>query len=167
MWLALSQCCETEPTISQKYASIERSGRLCYRFSYGLAAQLGKLMKVPTFTAYNYKIMWLLPKFLEFIYHSPFSLPKKLNWTSSDQATPIFYQPLALPLRHPKFLSIEWSFQKLIWSGHLSHAHPQRFKHFQKSLIDLEDESCSVMSDSAIPWTRQSTEFSRPEYWSG
>ena len=28
-------------------------------------------------------------------------------------------------------------------------------------------ESCSVVSDSAIPWTIQSMEFSRPEYWSG
>ena len=28
-------------------------------------------------------------------------------------------------------------------------------------------ESCSVMSDSATLWTTQSTEFSRPEYWSG
>ena len=28
-------------------------------------------------------------------------------------------------------------------------------------------ESCSVMSDSATSWTTQSTEFSRPEYWSG
>ena len=26
-------------------------------------------------------------------------------------------------------------------------------------------ESRSVMSDSAIPWTIQSLEFSRPEYW--
>ena len=29
-----------------------------------------------------------------------------------------------------------------------------------------EKESCSVMSDSAIPQTLQSMEFSRPEYWS-
>ena len=28
-------------------------------------------------------------------------------------------------------------------------------------------ESRSVMSDSVIPWTIQSLEFSRPEYWSG
>ena len=28
-------------------------------------------------------------------------------------------------------------------------------------------ESRSVMSDSASPWTIQSMEFSRPEYWSG
>ena len=27
--------------------------------------------------------------------------------------------------------------------------------------------SCSVVSDSGTPWTIQSTEFSRPEYWSG
>ena len=27
--------------------------------------------------------------------------------------------------------------------------------------------SCSVMSDSVTPWTVQSMEFSRPEYWSG
>ena len=30
-----------------------------------------------------------------------------------------------------------------------------------------ESERCSVMSDSVIPWTIQSMEFSRPEYWSG
>ena len=29
-----------------------------------------------------------------------------------------------------------------------------------------ESESCSVMSNSVIPWTIQSMEFSRPEYWS-
>ena len=28
-------------------------------------------------------------------------------------------------------------------------------------------ESCSVVSDSFNPWTTWSTEFSRPEYWSG
>ena len=28
-------------------------------------------------------------------------------------------------------------------------------------------DSCSVMSDSETPWTIQSMEFSRPEYWSG
>ena len=27
--------------------------------------------------------------------------------------------------------------------------------------------SCSVVSDSVTPWTIQSMEFSRPEYWSG
>ena len=30
-----------------------------------------------------------------------------------------------------------------------------------------ESESHSVVPDSVIPWTIQSTEFSRPEYWSG
>ena len=30
-----------------------------------------------------------------------------------------------------------------------------------------ECESCSVVSDSATPWTTQSMEFSRPEYWRG
>ena len=29
------------------------------------------------------------------------------------------------------------------------------------------NESCSVVSDSATPWTIQSMEFSRPEHWSG
>jgi len=32
--------------------------------------------------------------------------------------------------------------------------------------ISMSD-SCSVMSDSETPWTIQSMEFSRPEYWSG
>ena len=32
---------------------------------------------------------------------------------------------------------------------------------------ESESESHSVMSDSATPWTIQSMEFSRPEYWSG
>ena len=27
-------------------------------------------------------------------------------------------------------------------------------------------ESCSIMSNSVIPWTRKSMEFSSPEYWS-
>ena len=30
-----------------------------------------------------------------------------------------------------------------------------------------ESESHSVMSDSVTPWTLQSMEFSRPEYWTG
>ena len=30
-----------------------------------------------------------------------------------------------------------------------------------------ESERRSVVSDSATPWTVQSMEFSRPEYWSG
>ena len=30
-----------------------------------------------------------------------------------------------------------------------------------------ESESCSVLSNSAIPWPIQSMEFSSPEYWSG
>ena len=30
-----------------------------------------------------------------------------------------------------------------------------------------ESESHSVVSDSATPWTIQSMEFYRPEYWSG
>ena len=32
---------------------------------------------------------------------------------------------------------------------------------------DSESEIRSVVSDSLGPWTVQSTEFSRPEYWSG
>ena len=32
---------------------------------------------------------------------------------------------------------------------------------------EYESESHFHMSDSAIPWTIQSMEFSRPEYWSG
>ena len=31
----------------------------------------------------------------------------------------------------------------------------------------VESESRSVVSDYATPWTIQSTEYSRPEYWSG
>ena len=30
-----------------------------------------------------------------------------------------------------------------------------------------ESESHSVVSTSATPWTEESMEFSRPEYWSG
>ena len=30
---------------------------------------------------------------------------------------------------------------------------------------NAESESCSFIFDSAIPWTIQSMEFSRPEYW--
>ena len=33
--------------------------------------------------------------------------------------------------------------------------------------VVLDSESRSVVSDSATPWTIQSMEFSRPEYWSG
>ena len=35
----------------------------------------------------------------------------------------------------------------------------------QKSIT--KSESHSVVSDSVTPWTIQSTEYSRPEYWSG
>ena len=34
-------------------------------------------------------------------------------------------------------------------------------------IIILKSEICSVVSDFVIPWTIQSMEFSRPEYWSG
>ena len=30
----------------------------------------------------------------------------------------------------------------------------------------VESEGCSVVSDSATPWTTESMEFSKPEYWS-
>ena len=34
--------------------------------------------------------------------------------------------------------------------------------------VESESESCSVVSDFfATPWTIQSVEFPRPEYWSG
>ena len=33
--------------------------------------------------------------------------------------------------------------------------------------FESESESRSVVSDSATPWTIQSMEFSRSEYWSG
>ena len=112
-------------------------------------------MKVPTFTVYNHKIMWLLPKFLELIYHFPFSLPKKLNWTSSVRTTPVFCQPVGLPLRHPKFLPIEWSFQKWIWSSHLTHAHPQGFKHFSSLTLKMKvAQSCLSLRPYGLcsPW---------------
>ena len=31
----------------------------------------------------------------------------------------------------------------------------------------LGSDSCSVVFDSVTPWTMQSMDFSRPEYWSG
>ena len=34
-------------------------------------------------------------------------------------------------------------------------------------ILISESENLSVVSDSATPWTIQSMEFSRPEYWSG
>ena len=37
----------------------------------------------------------------------------------------------------------------------------------QVAIKDVDGESHSVMSDCATPWTIQSMEFSRPEYWSG
>ena len=37
----------------------------------------------------------------------------------------------------------------------------------QITIWKTESESHSVVSDSVTPWTVQSTEFSRPEYWSG
>jgi len=43
-----------------------------------------------------------------------------------------------------------------IWLHHAAHG----------ILVPCESESCSVVSDSATPWTIQSMEFSRPEYWS-
>ena len=33
--------------------------------------------------------------------------------------------------------------------------------------LNVESESRSVEYDSVTPWTIQSVEFSRPEYWSG
>ena len=33
--------------------------------------------------------------------------------------------------------------------------------------MERERESCSVVSNSVTPWSIQSIEFSRPEYWSG
>ena len=42
-----------------------------------------------------------------------------------------------------------------IWLHHAAHG------------ILVPCESCSVVSDSATPWTVQCMEFSRPEYWSG
>ena len=49
---------------------------------------------------------------------------------------------------------------------HLSHqGSPYMFT--LTSLPESESERCSVVSDSATPWTIQSMEFSRPEYWSG
>ena len=38
---------------------------------------------------------------------------------------------------------------------------------FLRSILESESESLSVMSDCATPWTVQSMEFSRQEYWSG
>ena len=32
---------------------------------------------------------------------------------------------------------------------------------------ESEIESCSVVSNTKTPWSIQSMEFSRPEYWSG
>ena len=41
-------------------------------------------------------------------------------------------------------------------------------RHTSKVYTDIsESERCLVMSNSATPWTIQSMEFSRPEYWSG
>ena len=43
------------------------------------------------------------------------------------------------------------------WASHASHL-----------LLSVKwSESCSDVSNSATPWTMQSMEFSRPEYWSG
>ena len=46
---------------------------------------------------------------------------------------------------------------------------PQNYSHIPFSLqyCNLLKVSFSVMSDSATPWTIQSMEFSRPEYWNG
>ena len=39
--------------------------------------------------------------------------------------------------------------------------------HYRHPAILCESGSCSVVSNSATPWTIQPMEFSRPEYWSG
>ena len=48
---------------------------------------------------------------------------------------------------------------------------PLNYSIFQQRMqilsLIMRSESHSVMSDSEMPWTIQSVEFSRPEYWSG
>ena len=51
--------------------------------------------------------------------------------------------------------------------GDCSHEIKRHLLLGRKTMTNLVNKSHSVMSDSATPWTIQSMEFSRPEYWSG
>ena len=44
---------------------------------------------------------------------------------------------------------------------------PESVSEFLLPLKVKESESHSVVSDFVTPWTMESMEFSRPEYWSG
>ena len=56
---------------------------------------------------------------------------------------------------------------KITADGDCSHEIKRCLLHGRKTMTNLVNKSHSVMSDSATPWTIQSMEFSRPEYWSG
>ena len=51
--------------------------------------------------------------------------------------------------------------------GDCSHEIKRHLLLGRKTMTNLVNKSHSVMSDSATPWTIQSMEFSRSEYWSG
>ena len=49
----------------------------------------------------------------------------------------------------------------------VNHGLIKRLKNHTEFEQESENESCCVVSNSATPWTIQSMEFSKPEYWSG
>ena len=51
--------------------------------------------------------------------------------------------------------------------GDCSHEIKRHLLLGRKAMTNLVNGSHLVMSDSVTPWTIQSMEFSRPEYWSG
>ena len=61
-----------------------------------------------------------------------------------------------------KLLNLEWNFK-----GHIEQWPLKHYSQPSYVVGESENEGCSVVSDSAIPWTIQSMEFSRSKYWSG
>ena len=104
------------------------------------------------------KICWNLPISLTF---SPCVLPSRFHHLPSPSAFILshFQLPMVLLIRRECLTCNRWN------------ASLFSFKYIGSStkpclLPESEGESHSVMS-FAIPWTIESMEFSRPEYWSG
>ena len=75
------------------------------------------------------------------------------------------------PKLKKKIFIWECDIARVEFLGYISSCWKKKKKHTRSSgentALPHLGESCSVMSDSATLWTTQSTEFSRPEYWSG
>lgn len=130
--------------------------RLCYKLNEEMLAtqsgkrcpkRVGSIPKLPTFTAYNHEILWLLLKSRQCIHHSPFSggwgRAGELNEVSSGHHS---LSPLSLPkVTHTSAIPVTelpcrkqrsfpscrcaqqtpghaWCSHHVIYSGQLSHS---------------------------------------------